>query len=271
MTTAGLMLDERVAVTFDGPVAEVRLERPAKHNALDERMLAAISAAADHLAGRADVRAVVLSGAGPSFCAGLDLRSFAPQIAAGAFSNLEDRTTRDVNLFQHVSMAWRDLESPVIAALQGSVFGGGLQIALGADIRICAPDARLSIMETRWGLVPDMGGMVLLRDLVRGDVLRDLVYSARIVSGSEAQGLGLVTRLHDDPRAEALKAAHAIAAQSPRAVRAAKQLLNAMGDEDRAGLLMRESSLQLPLVGGPDMIEAMTAQMQGRPPVFSDL
>jgi len=270
MTTADMVLDERVTVTFDGAVAEVRLERADKHNALDARMFAAITAAADFVAERSDVRAVVLSGAGPSFCAGLDLRSFVPKIASGAFSNLEDRDRGDMNLFQHVSMAWRDLAPPVIAALHGSVFGGGLQIALGADVRIGAPDAELSIMETRWGLVPDMGGMVLLRSLVRADVLRELVYSARVLSGAEAQAVGLVTQVHADPRAEALRMAHAIATQSPRAVKAAKRLLNAMNDQDRAGLLMLESTEQLALLGGPDLIEAMTANIQGRDPVYSE-
>lgn len=265
-----MTLDERVTVTIDGPVAEVRLERPDKHNALDARMFAAITAAADHLAGRADVRAVVVSGAGPSFCAGLDMKSFAPQIASGAFADLERRDRGDVNLFQHVAMAWRDLEVPVIAALHGSVFGGGMQIALGADVRICTPEARLSIMETRWGLVPDMGGMVLLRGLVRDDVMRELVYTARIVSGEEAQALGLVTRIHAEPREEALRMAHEIAAQSPRAVRAARRLLNAMPDLDRAALLLMESAEQMPLLGGPDQIEALTAQTQGRQPVFTD-
>lgn len=262
--------DDRVTLVIDGPVAEVRLSRPDKHNALDERMFEALSAAGTDLTTRPDVRAVVLSGEGPSFCAGLDLAHFGPKIAEGVFDDLGERSHGDANLFQHVALVWRDLQVPVIAALQGSVFGGGLQIALGADIRYAAPDARLSIMETRWGLVPDMAGMVLLRGLVRDDVLRDLVYSARLVPAVEARKLGLVTRVCDDPRAEALSVAHDLAAQSPRAVQAAKRLINAMADLDRSALLKRESVEQAPLLGGPDQIEAMRAQAEGRPPEYAD-
>jgi enoyl-CoA hydratase/carnithine racemase len=261
---------DRVTLTVDGPVAEVRLVRPDKHNALDDRMFAALSAVGAELGARTDVRAVVLSGEGPSFCAGLDLTYFGPKIAEGVFDDLGERSHGDANLFQHVALVWRDLRVPVIAALQGSVFGGGLQIALGADIRHAAPDARLSIMETRWGLVPDMAGMVLLRRLVRDDVLRDLVYSARIVRAAEARELGLVTQVCDDPRSEALNLAHRLAAQSPRAVQAAKRLINGMADLDRAALLQKESAEQAPLLGGPDQIEAMRAQVEGRPPEYAD-
>lgn len=269
MTTQ--VIDERVALAFDDGVLEIRLDRPDKHNALDERMFDALELAIAAAGRQTGLKAVVLTGSGPSFCAGLDLAHYGPRIGKGVFDGLMDRTHADSNKFQHVAMAWRDLPVPVIAVLQGSVFGGGLQIALGADMRFATADAQISVMETRWGLVPDMGGMVLARGLVRPDVWSELVFTARVLSGAEATDVGLVTRLSAAPLEEAHRVARVIAAQSPRAVRAAKRLSNAMADTDRAALLIAESREQLELLQGPDVTEALQARGTRRPPDFQPL
>ena len=272
------MPEDRVAVRVNGAVAEVTLNRPDKLNALDDEMFKALASAAADLAGRREVRAVVLSGSGRAFCAGIDLaklgadadgRAGADGLAA-AMGSLEDRTHGIANLFQQAAWGWRDLPVPVIAGIHGVAFGGGLQIALGADIRIVAPDARLAVMEARWGLVPDMGGIALLRGLVRDDVARELTYTARQVSGTEAVALGLATRTADDPRAAALELATQIAAGSPRALRAAKRLFAASRDAGAAAILLAESREQQDLLTGPDIPEMLAAHAEGRPPRFAD-
>ncbi len=229
-------MSERVSLAVANGIAEVRLSRPGKRNAIDLAMFEAIAATIGALAARDDVRVVVLSGEGAAFCAGIDLGAL-EQVAA---VDLGRRTHGPANLFQQAAWGWRALPCPVIAAIHGQAFGGGLQIALGADIRIVAPDAQLSIMEAKWGLVPDMAGTVLLRGLVRDDVLRELTYTARIVGGHEAVAIGLATRVADDPHAEALALARSIAGQKREAMRAAKRLL-AMSDEEAAVRLRAEA------------------------------
>jgi enoyl-CoA hydratase/carnithine racemase len=261
------MSDERVTITVSGHIADVRLNRPDKRNAIDAAMFAGLSEAATALAGRAGLRAVVLSGAGRGFCAGLDLASLAGSRPPRSF---EARTHGIASRAQHAVWGWRELPVPVIAAVHGAAFGGGLQIALAADIRIVAPDAQLAVMEARWGLVPDMGGVALLRGLVRDDVARELTYTARVVSGTEAVALGLATRTADDPHAAAMTLAAQIAAASPRAVRAAKRLFALAQDAGAADILAAESREQVPLLTGPDVAETVTAQAEGRPPVFTD-
>lgn len=271
--TSGRQGDERVLIEVEGGVADVRLNRPDKMNALDPAMLDALAAAGERLRTLPGLRAVVLSGEGRAFSAGLDLASFAAVAARGASAIAADITARthgDANLFQQVALAWRRLPVPVIAALTGAVFGGGLQIALGADLRYAAADARLSVMEIRWGLVPDMGGMLLLRDLVRGDILRDLVLTGRIVPGEEAVAIGLATRLAADPRAEALQAARDVAGRSPDAVRAAKRLLNTADEAFAARLLAAESAEQAAILGSPNQVEAVRAGLEKRAPAFRD-
>jgi enoyl-CoA hydratase/carnithine racemase len=235
---------EGVTVESELGVAHVRLERADKLNALSPVMFEAIAAAIDYLASDADLRCVVLSGEGRSFCAGIDLAA----LVSGGVSPLAPLTNGDANRMQHCAIGWRGLCVPVVAALHGHVFGAGLQIAMGADLRIAAPDARISVMEMKHGLVPDLGGFVLARGLVRADIWRELVYSAREVSGEEAMALGLVTRLAADPLAEAMALARDIAAKAPEAIRAAKRLANAMDDADAATLLRAESNEQQALV-----------------------
>jgi enoyl-CoA hydratase/carnithine racemase len=271
-------LHDRLRIHLDEPgVAEVELLRADKMNALDPPMFAALEAALADLRTRPGLRAVVLHGSGKAFCAGLDMASFAGMAEGGAVeglaSDLAPRTHGLANLAQHVALGWRELPVPVIAALHGVAFGGGLQIALGADIRLVAPGTRMSVMELHWGIVPDMAGLLLTRGLVRDDVLRELTYSARIVMADEAVSLGLATRLCDEPLTEARVMARAIAQRNPEAVRAAKRLLNqaqGLGDDSAAALLQAESDEQMRLMGRPNQREAVLASLQRRAPRFVD-
>lgn len=258
-------MGERVTWTIEQGVADVRLNRPDKMNALDPAMIDGLLAAIDTLGHTAGLRAVVLSGEGRAFCAGLDMASMA---GVGAGIDIAARTHGLANSYQQVAWGWRTLPVPVIAAVHGVAFGGGLQIASGADIRIAAPDTRLSVMELKWGIVPDMAGFVLWRDTVRGDVLRELTYTAREFDAAEAQGLGFITRLADDPHAKALALARAIAGRNPDAIRAAKRLANQEGDA--AAILLAESVEQAALLRTPNQIEAVMANMQKRSPQFRD-
>lgn len=262
------MTDARITITVDAGVADVRLDRPDKLNALDPAMFEAITGALAELAGMKGLRVVVLSGEGRAFCAGLDMASMASG-GASAGKDLRTRTHGPANLFQHVSWGWRALAVPVIAAVHGIAFGGGLQIMSGADIRIVRPDTRLSIMEMKWGLVPDMAGIALWRTLVRDDVLRELTYTHREFSGEDALRYGFATRLADDPRAEALALAREIAGKSPDAVRGAKRLYNGYAS-DAETLLMAESIEQAAVIRTPNQIEAVMANMAKRPPDFTD-
>jgi enoyl-CoA hydratase/carnithine racemase len=261
------MANDRVTIGVRDGIADVTLNRPDKLNALDGEMFAALSEASAALAKRDDVRVVVLSGSGRGFCAGIDLASLGGDPSLHA---LHDRTYGVANVFQNAAWGWRSLAVPVIAAIHGIAFGGGLQIALGADIRIVAPDARLAVMEARWGLVPDMAGIALLRGLVRDDVARELTYTARQFSGTEAVDLGLATRVADDPHGAAMALAAEIAARSPRAVRSAKRLFGLSRDADADALLLAESREQEQLLAGPDLPETITAQAERRAPRFAD-
>jgi len=273
-------MNERIEWTRhpDG-VVELQLARADKMNALDPAMFDALIDAGKALRGDATVRAVVMSGQGKAFCAGLDMASF-ERMGQGAASgvlgsaaagaDLSARTHGISNAAQYVSMAWREVQVPVIAAVHGVAFGGGLQVALGADIRIVAPDTKLSVMEIKWGLVPDMGGMVLMRELARSDVVRELTFTGRVFSGEEALQLGFATRLAADPLAEALRIAHDIAARSPDAIRAGKRLLNAASSQSTGDLLIAEAVEQQALIGSRNQVEAVQANIERRPPQFVD-
>jgi enoyl-CoA hydratase/carnithine racemase len=261
------MTNDRVRIEVADGIADVALNRPDKLNAIDTAMYDALSEASAALAERDDVRAVVLSGSGQAFCAGLDLASMAGDPPFGRF---DERPYGIANMFQNAVWGWRSLPVPVIAAIHGVAFGGGLQIALGADIRIVAPDAKLAIMEARWGLVPDMAGIALLRGLVRDDVARELTYTARQFSGTEAAALGLATQLADDPHGAAMTLAAQITARSPRAVRGAKRLFGLSQDSGAEALLLAEAREQKKLIGGPDLAEAIAAHAERRTPRFAD-
>lgn len=268
-------MSDRVRITTQDGVAEVRLQRADKMNALDGAMFEALVAAGNELGARRDVRAVVLSGEGRAFCAGLDVTSFASMAGSGRDQgrsrNLLERSAESpASHAQRAAWVWREVPVPVIAAIHGVAYGGGLQIALGADIRLVAPDAKLSLMEIKWGLVPDMSGTQTLRHLVRLDVAKELTFTGRIVSGTEAVALGLATRVADDPRAAALGLAAEIATKSPDAIRAAKKLLDAAVVSDVASGLALEASLQSGLVGRANQIEAVNANLGKRAPRFAD-
>jgi enoyl-CoA hydratase/carnithine racemase len=266
------IMNERVSITVAHHVADVRLTRGDKMNALDPAMFQGIIAAGKELTATTGIRAVVLSGEGRSFCAGLDMASMASggNPAGGSSNALTDRTHGNANDFQQVAMLWRKLPVPVIAAVHGVCFGGGLQIASGADIRIIAPDARLSVMEMRWGLIPDMGGYALWRGMVRDDVLRELTYTNREFSGAEALALGFATLNDADPYTRAMTIAMKIAGKNPEAMREAKALFNEYADMDEDAILMAESVRQAAIIRKPNQIEAVMAQMQKRVPVFVD-
>jgi len=264
-------MGNRIRITETGKIATVTLSRGEKRNALDLDMINAIVETGEALMQRQDIRAVVLCGEGPAFSAGLDTSTFQLLIGEVAKSGgIMSRTHGLSNLFQRAAMVWAELPMPVIAAVHGYAFGGAFQIMLGADIRIATPDAQFSIMEGKWGLVPDMGGMALMHHLSRGDIIRRLTYTAEIFGANEAQNWGFITEIEDDPLARATALANQIAARSPDAVRAAKALITATQDMDTKDALLLESKAQEGLIGSPNQIEALMAGFEKRSPDFKD-
>lgn len=269
-------MEERVSISISEGVADVRLVRADKMNALDQAMFEALVAATERLSKDKSVCAVVLSGEGRAFCAGLDMGRFAAMkekggngIPGGENRDLTKRTHGQANFPQQAVWGWRQLPVPVIAAVHGVAFGGGFQLSLGADMRFLSADARMSIMEIKWGLVPDMAGTPILASLVRDDILRDLTYTGRIFSAQEAMTYGLATRICDDPRAAALEAAREIAGKSPDAIRAAKRMLNDLS-VDPGPALLAESIEQQKLIGSANQTEAVRANLEKRAPKFAD-
>jgi len=261
-------MSDRVTVSLARGIADVRLNRPDKLNALDAAMFEALVATGRGLFAERGLRAVVLSGEGRGFCAGLDVASFMG--GGGGRSMFERGAESPANFAQRAAWIWTELSVPVIAAIHGVAFGGGLQIALGADVRFVTPDARLSVMEIKWGLIPDMSGSQTLRRLVRLDVAKELTFTGRVVSGTEAAALGLATHVSDTPREAALELAREIAAKSPSAIRAGKKLLDTSGVVDVETGLRLEEQLQSDLLGKPDQVEAVRANAQKREPRFTD-
>ena len=263
--------NDRIAIHLDEDgIADVRFVRAEKMNALDHAMFERIIEAGHALQRMKGLRAVVLSGEGRAFCAGLDLSNFARKPAEDE-PPLTERTYGNANRPQQVAMQWRKLPVPVIAAVHGVCFGGGLQIASGADIRIVHPETRMAIMEMKWGLVPDMGGYVLWRGLVRDDVLRELIYTNREFTGGEAQALGLATYVDEGPRDRAFAIARQIALKNPHAIRAAKRLQAGMWDQDVNAILMEESIEQHGIMRSRNQVEAVMAEMERRKPNFEDV
>ena len=267
------MTEQRVTVAITEGVAEVRLSRPDKRNALYAAMLAGLVTAGERLKSEPGLRAVVLSGEGPDFCAGLDF---------GMFQAMRDGERLSVQVElppghgparaagQRAAYVWTEVPVPVIAAVTGNALGGGLQIALGADIRIVAPDVKMSVLEIRWGLVPDMTGSQLLPELVGRDVAKELTFSGRMVRGEEAVALGLATRVDSDPRRAALELARSVAGRSPHAIRAAKRLLDLAGRVDLETGFAAEQKEISALIGSPNQAEAIAAEFEQRPPRFTD-
>ena len=263
------MGEQRVKLSIDDGIALVTLSRPEKHNAIDAAMFDGLASTTERLAAEHSLRAVVLHGEGPSFCTGLDFPSV---IASGGLdAQLDELWAERPNRFQRAAYDWIRLPVPVIAAVHGACFGGGLQIALAADIRLATADARLSVMEVTYGLVPDMAITRTLPRLVGIDVAKELTYTGRIVSGAQAAEVGLVTHVADDPLAAARELAREIAARSPDAVRAAKRLFDeAWCDRSAERTLTLEAELQLGLISSQNQIEAVNAALGKRSPSFAD-
>ena len=262
-------MSERAHVTIDNAVATVRLSRPDKLNALDADMFDGVIRAGEQILADKSVRAVVLHGEGRGFCSGLDFASFMgkPDLMQKLLSRSEKSLA---NVAQRIAWIWQEVQVPVIAAIHGVAFGGGLQIALGADIRYVTADAKLSVLEIKWGLIPDMSITQTLTRLVPLDVAKELTFTGRVVSGEEAVELGLATKVSEDPLADALETAKLIASKSPHAIRAGKTLLNEAATMSRADALKLETALQVGLLGSPNQMEAVQANMMKRDPQFKD-
>jgi enoyl-CoA hydratase/carnithine racemase len=270
--------NDRVVVTINDGIADVRLNRADKRNALDPAMFDAIARAGKDLVTNKDVRAVVLSGNGASFCAGLDFGSFQAMADSGEKSKPKPEADKQnagvmepgaiTHLAQQICWVWQEVPVPVIAALQGHALGGGMQLALGADIRVAHPTTQLSMREVHWGLIPDMTGTLMLSRLVRDDVVKDLVFSARVISGTEAHELGVVTRVSDSPLEVAMQIAKEIAGRSPDAVRGAKALINRLSNAGAAEHFAEERRIIYSLIGKPNQVEAVMANFEKRPTNF---
>mmetsp|Transcript_3283 Transcript_3283/g.3660 ORF Transcript_3283/g.3660 Transcript_3283/m.3660 type:complete len:354 (-) Transcript_3283:502-1563(-) len=260
-------------------IKHVQLNRPEKLNSLDMRMFESIASAASELRDDTSVRAVILSGAGKAFCTGLDVKSIVSPLKGNPKSNIDrllkrpsgyghpppdnDSITSDVNtsskassippslgnLAQDVAYLWRDIPAPVIAVLHGMCFGGGMQIALGADLRFAEPNCKLSIMEAKWGLIPDMSASITLRELVRIDIAKELTMTGRVITAEEGARLGLITRCTEDPMAEAVKVAKEIVSRSPDAVAESKRLFQQSWVATQKDCLELESKIQSGLIG----------------------
>ena len=273
------MSSNLVTVEINDGVADVRLNRVEKYNALSQDMFKAIVAVGERLAESKEVRAVVLSGNGRGFCAGLDMDSFAGMAESSQTDGEQssDKTggllakgKGPENFAQRPAYVWKKMPVPVIAALHGVAYGAGAQIALGADIRIAAPDMKMSVMEIKWGLIPDMSLTQTLRDIVPLDVAKELTFTGRVLNGNEAQALGLVTKVSDQPLQDALAMAAEIAGKSPDAIRAGKHLLDTAWHADERTGLELEAALQTSLIGQPNQVEAIKANFEKRPPEFTD-
>lgn len=265
---------DRVLCTITDGVADVRFNRADKRNALDPAMFAAIASTGEQLRHTPGVRAVVLSGEGASFCAGLDFSMFQAMAGDGDRVPGEQVTIPDDSpvhaLGQHAVYVWRQIPAPVIAAVHGHALGGGFQLALGADLRIVHPNVQMSVLEIRWGLIPDMCGTMLLPPLVGLEAAKELTFTGRMIDGAEAVRLGLATRMADDPRAEALALARELAGKSPDALRTGKRLLEgAAGSSLSDGFKAEQVGIRA-LIGSPNQVEAVKAFFEKRPPAFAD-
>ena len=280
------VIDDRVTISVVDGIADVKMNRADKRNALDNAMFTSLNAAGEYLKKLDGLRVVVLSGDGASFCAGLDFSSFAQMAEAGAKANAADNKAdnkagekpdmnagvmvdgRITHMAQQVCWVWQEVPVPVIAAVHGHALGGGIQIALGADIRIVHPDTQLSVREVHWGLIPDMTGTLMLSRLVRPDIVKNLVFTARVFSGKEGHEMGLVTQLSQDVHADAMTMAREIAGRSPEAVRGAKKLINLLANSGAAEQFAAERATIGQLIGSANQAEAVMSHFEKRPPNF---
>ena len=263
-------MSEALVMSTQDHVATVTLNRPAKHNALNVELFAALADAGTALATDTSVRAIVLQGEGPSFCAGIDL-----SVLQNAGEELSPEMLQPVdgsvaNFFQRAAYVWREVAVPVLCAVQGNVFGAGLQLALGADLRYASSDSRFSVMEINWGIIPDLAISTTLTRLISVDKAKELAWTGRVFDASEAAAMGVVTAVTDDPGGAAQEAAAAIAARSPGAIRAIKHLFDESAHLSDADALQLEARLQMELLGRHDQREAVAANLEKRTPDFTD-
>ena len=266
-----------VRIEREGPIAHVLLNRPEKKNALDQGIFEGLREAARHVRDDAGIRVVVLSGAGDSFSSGLDFSAFSDMAGGGLTADREDvaeaasdLSPAGANAAQQIAWLWQELPVPVIAAVRGAAMGGGFHIALGADIRFVAPDAKIAFVEITWGLVPDLSGTQAMRRLAPLDRIKRLVLSGEPITGEQAVAWNLGTELSDDPLADAFALARTIAHRSPEAVRAAKKLLNDSALVPLAEGLSNEFEASASPMGAPNQIEAVVSRLQKRDPDFKD-
>jgi len=280
------VIEDRVTISVVDGIADVKMNRADKRNALDNAMFTSLSAAGEYLKKLDVLRVVVLSGDGASFCAGLDFSSFAQMAEAGAKANATDNNAdkktgeksdmnagtmvdgRITHMAQQVCWVWQEVPVPVIAAVHGHALGGGIQIALGADIRIVHPETQLSVREVHWGLIPDMTGTLMLSRLVRPDIVKNLVFTARVFSGHEAHEMGIATQLSQNVHADAMTMAREIAGRSPEAVRGAKKLINLLANSGAAEQFAAERETIGKLIGSANQAEAVMSHFEKRPPNF---
>ncbi len=266
-------MSDLVTINIENFIASVRLNRADKYNALSVDMIKAIVAAGEKVAADKSIRVVVLSGEGRGFCAGLDFSSFSTMGSGIKTEDIELFARKEgtpANYAQQVGYVWKQVPVPVIAAIHGVAYGGGLQLALGADIRLASPGARFSVLEIKWGLVPDMSGTQTLRDLVGLDVAKELTFTGKVISADEADKIGLVTRVCEDPLAEANEMAAVIAAKSPDAIVAGKKLMESTWHGTSEEGLLREEEIQKTLIGTPNQIEAVMSNFEKRDPNYRE-
>ncbi len=266
-------MSDLVSIAIENHVAYVKLNRADKYNALNMEMFEGIVAAGRSVSDDPSIRAVVLSGEGKGFCSGLDIASLMAEgdITTGkGFKLFNKPEGSPANYAQLVGYVWKQVPVPVIAAIHGVAYGGGFQLALAADIRLASKDARFSIMEIKWGLIPDMSGTQTLRDLVRLDIAKELTFTGRVVAAEEAAELGLITRICENPLEAAADMAQEIANKSPDAIAAGKQLLEEAWHGSSGDGLDLEARLQKTLLGQANQIEAVMATFENRPPAYTN-
>ncbi len=260
---------DNVTCTVDEEgLARVWLDRPDKLNGLTLPMLRELAATAHRLSADRNLRAVILSGAGDSFSAGLDFAEVMRdprQIALSFIPHL----VRGTNTFQEAAWAWRRVPVPVIAAVRGHCYGGGVQVALGADFRISSAEAQWSVMESKWGLIPDMSGVRSLAEVVGMDTAKLLTMTGDTLTGEQAQRIGLVTEVADDPMSAAEALAERLMTRSPDSLAAAKRLFNGTWHRSPRRTFARERIEQIGLLMSHNTKIARDAAFRRELPQFT--
>lgn len=268
-------MSDAVQLSVTNGVADLRLNRPDKLNAVDEAIMTGLHAAITDIHNDSNVRVVVISGNGKGFCSGLDFSNFGAMLsgeltAEGVADAYDELSPAGANQAQQLGWAWQELPVPVIAAVHGAALGAGLNIALGADIRIVHPETKMGFVEITFGLLPDMSATQSLRRLVGLDRCKDLIFTGRKFTGQQALEYGLATELSDDPLTTALEMAASIAKRNPDAVRKGKQLLNNSALVSVRDGLIEESNCSRSLMGTPNQLEAVMSTFEKRESQFTD-